>query len=55
MKIPVKGRPKSVIPKIVRESLEAKVKDSSKPLKGYFEAVIWIEEEFDIKIIEMYK
>ena len=50
VKIPVKGRPKSVIPKIVRESLEAKVKDSSKPLKGYFEAVIWIEEEFGIKI-----
>ena len=50
LKIPVKGRPKSVIPDAVRIGLEQKVKDSSKPLKGYFEAVIWIEEEFGIKI-----
>ena len=50
LKTPVKGRPKSVIPDAVRMGLEQKVKDSSKPLKGYFEAVIWIEEEFGIKI-----
>ena len=44
--IKAKGKPKSVISAELHCALEQKVNDSNNPLKGYWEAVIWVEEQF---------
>lgn len=44
------GNRKSVVSKELHNALSKKLNSSSNPLKGYWEAQIWIKEEFDIEL-----
>ena len=39
------GRHRQVVPNRLKESLDKKLKDSTNPLKGYTDAVLWVKKE----------
>ena len=51
IKISIGGNKKSIIPANVHDGLKLKTHDSNTPLRGYWDAVNWVKEEysFDIK------
>ena len=44
------GNKPSVVPEEVHQALEEKLRDSSNPLSGYWDAVLWVESGFGLKI-----
>ena len=44
------GKHRKVVPDILRDALDKKLKDSSNPLKGYTDAVLWAKEEHNIDV-----
>ncbi len=50
LKVLAKGKPKSVISPSVHISLENKLNDSQKPLRGYWEAVEWVSDNHGINV-----
>lgn len=44
------GNRKSVVSKELHDALSVKLNSSTDPLKGYWEAEIWIKKEFDLNI-----
>lgn len=44
------GNKKSVVPEQVHQALEKKLNDSGTPLLGYWDAVLWVESNFGVKI-----
>jgi len=44
------GRHREVVPNRLKESLDKKLKDSTNPLKGYTDAVLWAKEECNLDI-----
>ena len=50
IKVPVRGKPKSLITPELHQALEDKLTDSKQPLQSYKEAVIWVEEVHNKKL-----
>lgn len=50
IKVKPKGKPKSVINTQLHLALEQRVKDSTNPLKGYWDVVNWVKENYDTEI-----
>ncbi len=50
LKVNPTGVKKSVISKQIHDALEEKLHNSSDPLLGYWDAVIWIESKFNYTI-----
>jgi transposase len=44
------GNKPSVVPQEIHQALEEKLHDSSNPLSGYWDAVLWVESNFGLKI-----
>lgn len=44
------GNKSSVVPDEIHQALEEKLHDSSNPLSGYWDAVLWVESGFGLKI-----
>jgi len=44
------GKHRKVVPDILRDALDKKLKDSTNPLKGYTDAVVWAKEGYGIEI-----
>ena len=44
------GKHRKVVPDSLKEKLKKKLNDSSSPLQGYTDAVLWVKEEFGIEI-----
>jgi len=50
LKISNGGARRNCVPKEVHEGLEEKVYDSDNPLLGYWDAVGWVKEKYDLNI-----
>ena len=50
LKIKAKGKPKSLIPAEVHKALELKLNSSEAPLLGYWDAVIWVKNNYQLEI-----
>lgn len=44
------GNKKGVVPEEIHQALEKKLKDSGTPLRGYWDAVLWVGSNFGVKI-----
>ena len=44
------GQKKSIIPEAVHKGLEEKLNDSANPLLGYWDAALWVENNFHVRI-----
>jgi transposase len=44
------GKHRKVVPNSLKELLDKKLKDSSNPLKGYTDAVLWAKKELNIDV-----
>lgn len=44
------GNKPSIVPGEIHRALEEKLRDSSNPLSGYWDAVLWVESGFGLKI-----
>lgn len=50
IKLSVGGNKKSLIPSNVHDGLKLKTHDSSNPLQGYWDAINWVKEEYNIEL-----
>lgn len=44
------GNKKGIVPEEIHQALERKLNDSNTPLLGYWDAVLWVESNFNVKI-----